>query len=208
MKANTTISPELLDNQDQFTDNYFKQFPLRHNSKPLALTEDITKNYLFPTFYGDVSCSLAVFLCDYQAALAILPDSTMKPVKMPGGKALLTISCYEYKKVLGVAPYNEIAITIPIQVSPTIDVPILPMLAEKLFSRFGYHVIHMPVTSLENQIRGHKIWGLPKVVNDISISIDSYKSTTVVKNEQGNEYLSLTIPTQGKLSHFDVSSNL
>jgi hypothetical protein len=208
MKANTNLSPELLNNKVDFTADYFKRFPLRTAPSPLQISDGITKNYLFPTFYGDVSCSLAVFLCDYQAALSLLPDSSMKPVKMPGGRALVTFSCYEYKKVLGVLPYNEIAITIPIQVNPLFDVPVLPMLAEKLFSRFGYHVIHMPVTSLENQIRGLKIWGLPKVVNDIAISIDEAKSTTVATDSQGNQYVRLEIPTQGKSSSFDVRSNL
>jgi len=208
MKPNTNIPTELLNNKNDFTEPYFKQFPLRTAARPLQLTRDISKDYLFPTFYGDVSCSLAVFLCDYQAALTLLPKSSMKPVKMPGGRALVTISCYEYKKVLGVKPYNEIAVTIPIQINPSIDIPLLPMLAEKLFSGFGYHVIHMPVTSLENQIRGLKIWGLPKVVNDIDISINNNISTTVATDEQGNDYLRLEIPTQGKITAFNVRSNL
>ena len=208
MKANTTISPVLLNNKDDFTADYFNQFDLRTAPSPLKLNESISKDYLFPTFYGDVSCSIGVFLCDYKAALAQLPNTSMKPVKMPGGRALVTISCYEYKKVLGVAPYNEIAITIPIQVNPSFDLPVLPIIAEKLFSGFGYHVIHMPVTSLENQIRGLKIWGLPKVVNDIDINIDDKNSTTIAIDEHGNRYLSLTIPTQGTRTGFDVRSNL
>ncbi|TPH14618.1 acetoacetate decarboxylase family protein [Litorilituus lipolyticus] len=208
MKANTIISPELLNNKDDFSAEYFNQFNLRNAASPLKLNKSITKDYLFPTFYGDVSCSIGVFLCDYQAALEQLPNASMKPVKMPGGRALVTISCYEYKKVLGVAPYNEIAVTIPIQVNPSFDLPVLPIIAEKLFSGFGYHVIHMPVTSLENQIRGLKIWGLPKVVNDIDIAIDDKSSTTTAIDEHGNRYLSLTIPTQGKSTQFDVRSNL
>jgi hypothetical protein len=208
MKANKLISPELLDNQSEFTEDYFKQFSLRTAPSPLLLKDSIKKDYLFPTFYGDVSCSLAVFLCDYQAALSVLPDESMKPVRMPGDRALVTFSCYEYKKVLGVAPYNEIAITIPIQVNPVLDIPVLPMLAERLFSRFGYHVIHMPVTSLENQIRGLKIWGLPKVVNDIDITIACGKSTTIATDEQDNNYVTLEIPTQGKSTLFDIRSNL
>ena len=35
---------------------------------------------------------------------------------MPGKRAVLGISCYEYKHVLGIPPYNEIAFTIAVEV--------------------------------------------------------------------------------------------
>lgn len=66
----------------------------------------------------------------------------------------------------------------------------------------------MPVTSLENQIRGLKIWGLPKVVNDIDIFIKNNKSTTIATDELGNDYLKLSISTNGKNTAFNVQSNL
>jgi len=208
MKANKTISTELLDNSDAFTDEFYKRFHLRNAPSPLKLSADITKDYLFPTFYGNVTCALGIFLCDYDKAQKLLPNEDMTPVRMPGNKALVTFSCYEYKNVLGVAPYNEIAMTIPIQIRPRLNPPILPILMEKQFSRFGYHVFHMPVTSLENQIRGIKIWGLPKVVDDIEIKIKDGTSETTATDADGNDYFKLKIPTSGNSTHFDVNSNL
>ena len=208
MKANNHIAPELLDNESVFNDPFFKQFTLRHNRQALSLTDAISKHYLFPTFYSDVSCAIAVFLCDYASACALLPHPAMKPVRMPRGRALVTFSCYEYKNVLNVAPYNEIAMTIPIQVNPAVDVPVLPMLMEKLFKKFGYHVFHMPVTSLENRIRGNEIWGLPKVVNDITVHTNSTQSEVTATDETGNDYFNLRVPTRGKTQVFDVKSNL
>ncbi|NMP33384.1 acetoacetate decarboxylase family protein [Thalassotalea sp. M1531] len=208
MQANNSISETLLDNKAEFTDNFFSHFELRTASQPLALNEQITKDYLFPTFYGDVSCAIGIFLCDFDKAKKRLPSEKMTPVKMPGNKALITISCYEYKNVLGVAPYNEIAMTIPIQVEPKFNPPLLPLLLEKQFSRFGYHVFHMPVTSLENQIRGLKIWGLPKVVDDIDIKVANGISTTKATDASGNQYVQLDIPTSGKKTAFNVKSNL
>lgn len=208
MKANHHIEPDLLDNQQAFTDPFFKRFKVRHNKQPLALADSLTKNYLFPTFYADVSCAIAVFLCDYKSACELLPHPEMKPVKMPRGRALVTFSCYEYRNVLNVAPYNEIAMTIPVQIAPKIDVPVLPMLMEKQFKKFGYHVFHMPVTSLENRIRGNQIWGLPKVVNDIDITVEKGFSTIIATDEAGNDYFRLKVPTEGSPQAFDVQSNL
>lgn len=208
MISNNKIDPNLLDNRDEFTDSFFNRFALRNDETPLQLDDSISKNYLFPTFYRDVSCAIGIFLCDYEKAQAMMPHAKMKPVKMPRNKALVIFSCYEYKGVLGVAPYNEIAMTIPCQIAPSFNVPVLPILAEKMFSKFGYHVFHMPVTSLENQIRGQKIWGLPKVVDDIAINVENNVSTTIATDTNGNDYFTLKVPTTGSPTDFDVSSNL
>lgn len=207
MKANTIIEPDLLNNGDAFTHPFFKQFALQRDKQPLRLNDDIKKDYRFPTLYGDATCAIAVFLCDYEKAQAMLPHSKMKPVRMPRGRALVTFSCYEYKNVLNLAPYNEIAMTIPVMVDPAFNVPVLPMIVDG-FKKFGYHVFHMPVTSLENRIRGNNIWGLPKVLDDIDIAVNDGYSETKATDELGNEYFRLRVPTQGKAQEFDVKSNL
>ncbi len=208
MKPNFNIEPGVLANEADFTDDFFQQFNLRKNKQPLELTDAISKDYLFPTFYGDVTCAIGVFLCDYDKAQAMLPHPHMKPVAMTKGRAIVTFSCYEYKQVCGVAPYNEIAMTIPVMVDPSINIPVLPIVVDSLFKKFGYYVFHMPVTSLENQIRGSKIWGLPKVVDTIDIGVEHGFSKTTATDEQGNEYFSLSVPTSGKATEFEVKSNL
>jgi hypothetical protein len=208
MKPNTLIEPGLLANEAEFTDDFFQQFDLRHAKQPLKLTDTISKDYQFPTLYGNVTCAIGIFLCDYKKAQAMLPHPKMKPVAMPKGRALVTFSCYEYQSVRGVAPYNEIAMTIPVMIDPSINVPILPVIMDGLFKKFGYYVFHMPVTSLENRIRGRDIWGLPKVVDTINIKVAQNISKTSAIDELGNEYFSLFVPTTGKASHFDVKSNI
>ena len=126
---------------------------------------------------------------------------------MTRGRALVAFSCYIYRKVLGVAPYNEIAMTIPIQVAPLLNVPVLPMLID-VFPRFGYYVFSMPVTSLENQIRGVKIWGLPKVVQRIDIDGQDGDCVTRAYEQSGERYFELRVPMAGKPTRFDVCSNL
>jgi len=127
---------------------------------------------------------------------------------MGKGRSLVVFSCYEYKNVLGVPPYNEIAMTIPIMVNPILNTPILPMVAPKLFKGFGYYCFSMPVTSLENQIRGRKIWGLPKVVQEINIKTEKNFSHTIAHEESGESYFELKVPMEGSPTNFDVSANL
>ena len=207
MKPTFDIDEALLDNAADFDNDFFKRFALRHAPEPLQLNERISKNYLFPTFYGDVTCAIAIFLCPYEKAAALMLHPRIKPVKVTRGRAPVVFSCYEYKHVLGVAPYNEIAMTIPVMVDPAVNVPVLPLVTN-LFSCFGYYVFSMPVTSLENQIRGLKIWGLPKVVQEIELCEDGGDCVTSAKEVSGETYFELRVPMAGTPTDFDVSSNL
>ena len=178
MKPNWQLSQNLENNVDKFQSDFFKRFTLRQAESPLMMSEEIRKNYLFPTFYNNVSCSIGIFLCDYNEAYKIMLDSKIKPIKMPFGRSLVIFSAYEYKTVYNIKPYNEIAMTIPIMVKSRYNIPILPMLMSQHFNDFGFFVFSMPVTSFENEVRGQKIWGLPKKTKEIRIKISNKESKT------------------------------
>lgn len=208
MKANQDIPAGLVDNAGDFTDPFFARFQLREAAAPLQLSETVSKRYRFPTLYGDVTCAIGIFLCDHAAALARMPEPRLRPVPMPRGRSLVVLSCYQYKNVMNVPPYNEISMMIPVRVGPLVDVPVLPMLAPALFPSFGYYVFHMPVTSRENQVRGNRIWGLPKVTRDIDISEEGGECVTVAREADGAPWFELRVPTAGKATPFDVSARL
>ena len=114
MQKTMHISGEIFDNEsdDVFKNSFFSRFSLRHAPDPVKLPDGIKKNYLFPTFYGDVTCAIGIFLCSYQKAEALIARELhpeIKPVKITRGRSLIAFSCYEYKNVMGVAPYNEVA---------------------------------------------------------------------------------------------------
>ena len=206
MKPNTTLDPDLLDNGDGFTDEFFDRFDPHPAPTPLDLGDGISKTYLFPTFYSNVTCAIAIFLCNYERARAMMPHPSMQPVKMPGARAVVLFSCYEYKNVMNIAPYNEIAMTIPIMIDSIWAPPLLPLIVD--FKKKGFFVFSMPVTSLENQIRGTRIWGLPKIVEEIDISTESSHCTTVARDGDGEIYLELSVPTSGSPKHFDETGHL
>jgi hypothetical protein len=207
MNANYEFQQDFLQNEDQFNDPFFKRFQLRKNTEPLKLSDEISKDYWFPTFYGDVTCAIAIFFCDYKAAVDLMPHASFVPVKATLGRAFVILSCYEYKNVLNIPGYNEIAMTIPILHGGGFNPPLLPMVM-KSFQNFGFYVFSMPVTSHENTKRGRNIWGLPKVTEDIHISVKDGYCTTRAKDEDGKTYFNLTVPTEGKKQHFDETGNL
>lgn len=210
MKATWDIPKEMLDNAKDFQNDFYNRFTLRKAASPLQLTADTAKDYFFPTFYGDVSCAMVIFMCSYEKAASLIArqlSPQIVPVRMPQGRAIVAFSCYEYKKVLGVRPYNEIAIAFPVMVNPSCNVPVLPMVINA-FARFGYYIAGMPVTSKENTIRGRKIWGLPKVTEEIDIRYQADECLVRTMDEKGDVYLSLRIPTEGTPTNFDVSSYL
>lgn len=206
MKPTFEYNESLLKNDSLFKDSFYSRFKLKPFT--LQLDDQIQKTYQFPTFYGDVTVAIGIFTCSYDNAKAMMPHPEMKPVILKPGKAMVIFSCYEYKNVLGIPSYNEIAMTIPVMVAPKMNIPALPMVLSDWFKEFGYYVFSMPVTSLENQIRGHKIWGLPKVVEEIDIHQKNGKCVTVAKDSDGKPYFELTVPMTGKKKAFDVTSNL
>jgi hypothetical protein len=206
MQPNTRLDPDLVDNADRFTGDFFRRFELRPAPAPLILGDGVSKRYSFPTFYADVRCAIAIFMCDWSRASSIMPHPSMQPVKIPGGRSVVLFSCYEYRNVMHIAPYNEIAMTIPIMVGGGWAPPVLPLLVD--FARKGYYVFSMPVTSLENQIRGTSIWGLPKVVEEIDIRTDGSRCTSIARDSSGEVYFELSVPTAGSLKHFDETGHL
>lgn len=207
MKADFELVPEMPSNEGDFNSEFFNRFTLRKNSQPLKLNDELSKDLSFPTFYNNVSCGIGIFMCNYEKALEVLPHPSMKPVRMPGGRAVVIFSCYEYKNVMNMQPYNEIAMTIPLLIAPSISIPVLPLIS-KAFKNFGYHVFSMPVTSEENRIRGQKIWGIPKVTERIDIDQKDGFSTTVAFDDSDKEYFRLKIPMNGKPESFDETGQL
>jgi hypothetical protein len=208
MQASLKVRPDMPANDDRFGDPFFKRFALRPAPSPLALEDGVEKTYPFPTLYADVGCAIGIFLCDYQAARAMMPHPSITPVRMTKGRTLVIFSCYEYRQVLKVWPYNEIAMTIPVMANAGFRPPILPMLASGLFSRFGYYVFGMPVTSRENQLRGNRLWGLPKVTQAIDIDSSGDDSVTIAREADGTPYFTLRVPKSGAATEFDVRGHL
>jgi hypothetical protein len=193
----TEIVPDLLQNIDKFGSPFFKIFDLHHAKEPLRLNDQIVKNYYFPTLYADVTTAVAMFFCDYKAAQELLPGSQLKPVSMGFGRGLVVMSSYRYTSVYGIPTYNEVAISIPVVPASAFAPPVLPLLMND-FKNLGFYVVSMPVTSVENMIRGHKLWGLNKIAQKISLQANDGLYKTTVFDADGQPYLEFCVPMSGE----------
>jgi len=202
MKVLETFDCSLLANEDKFQDPFYKRFQL--TKRKIRLTEDIEKEYEFPTLYGDVTCCQAIFLCSYEAARSLMPHPEVQPVRARKNHAVVAIACYEYRNVLGIPPYNEVAFTIPVDVEKKKSPVLTPLIKN---TNSGYFVFSMPVTSRENCLRGNNIWGLPKVTQEIDIDISGDEAITKAY-EDGQEYFRMRVPKKGKKTHMDQTTYL
>jgi hypothetical protein len=203
MKILHEFDGSLLANEDKFQDDFFKRFTLQ--KRKIQLTDKLAKEYSFPTFYSDVTCAQAIFLCSYDEALKLMPHEKIKPVRALKNRAVLAISAYEYKNAMGIPPYNEIAFTIAVEA----DKPNSPVLLPLMFNNYsGYYVFSMPVTSSENCLRGNNIWGLPKVAQEIDIDVSGDEAVIACRETDGREYFHLRVPKAGKPTLMDETTYL
>ena len=202
MKITEEFDGTLLANEDLFTDDFFKRFSL--TKRTVSLGGGLEKEYSFPTFYGNVTCAQAIFLCSYEAACKLMPHKKIIPVRARKNLAILAISCYEYKNVMGIPPYNEIAFTLAVEADKDSSPVLLPLMFDNYS---GYFVFSMPVTSKENCLRGNNIWGLPKVTQEIDIDV-SGSEALISAYEDGTEYFGLRVPKSGKPTPMDEKTYL
>ena len=202
MKILEEFDGSLLSNGDKFQDPFYQRFQLK--KRKVRLSANMEKEYDFPTLYGDVTCAQAIFLCSFTAAQSLMPHPAVRPVRALKNHAVMAVSCYEYKNVLGIPPYNEIAFTIAVDVEKKKSPVLLPLMRN---SYSGYFVFSMPVTSRENCLRGNNIWGLPKVTQEIDIDA-SGSEVIVAAFDEGVEYFRLRAPKKGKLTPMDETTYL
>jgi len=209
MKPNFDIPTELLDNGSEFSDPFFASLELRRAKNPM-LVDGRPKDYLFPTLYANVRCAQGIFHCSFEAARALLYEqlgAKAIPPRMLGGRSIVAISCYEYRSVRGVRPYNEIAVAVPVRLDGKSGTPVLGAFAGGPDA--GYFIASMPVTSEENRLRGAHFWNLPKITRRIEY-VESAKAIRFESYaEDGTTIdISLEVPTAGKPTHLDVKSFL
>ncbi len=209
MEPTFDIPSALIDNGAEFVAPLFQGLSLSAARHPLAI-DGKARDYLFPTLYADVRCAVGIFHCSFARAKDFLRErlgEDAQPPRMLGGRSIVAISCYEYRKVRGVRPYNEIAIAIPVRMDGKKGIPVLGAFSASPDS--GYHIASMPVTSEENRLRGHHFWNLPKITRRIDILEGQGKCRFESFDEDGTTLdIALDVATSGKPRQFSVRSFL
>ena len=98
--------------------------------------------------------------------------------------------------MLGLRPYNEIAIAIPLRLDGRSGPALLGAFAAGPDS--GYYIACMPVTSDENRMRGHHFWNLPKISRRIDVAVAEGLCRFDSYGEKGELDISLSVPISGR----------
>jgi hypothetical protein len=121
-----------------------------------------------PLRYHDWTLMFANFPAPTRRVREVLPSPKLVPVEIVPGLSVVTLVAFAHKQVDGLAPYNEIAVMMPVRCQPRWNVPLLPLLFPQRFPDLGFWVEHLPVTTVEACDAGIALWGFPKVVHEIT----------------------------------------
>lgn len=134
--------------------------PVKHviQGQPVAL----------PVEVRHARSATATWLVPARAARAWLPDDRLRLITPVPGRAVLTIAVVDYlDNDLG--DYNELAIGVMVRESSQSN---LRAIRDLVKGRPAVHVHWMPVDQEFTREAGERIWGFPKTVDEIPLTVE------------------------------------
>ena len=167
---------------------------------------------ILPLQYDNWEWMMATYSVPVSQIKKILPPK-LKPILVSPQRALISFGVLEYPNVVGLQPYDEWLISIPVQYEPSVNIPFLPLVYNPLFphsvyKKGGSYIYYLPVTTVESYQAGLEIWGFPKVHRQIKCTEDKLVKTCKLLNN-GEVEMSLQIekiPTPYKNKEFSYCS--
>ena len=194
MQPQLNIPEQLLNNGHLFKDDFFKSHPLSSPDTSLLLPNGKQRRYQFPTYFDEVNFNAGIFFANYQKISEQLPAS-LKPVSVPNGRAMVVFASYHYGQIHEMPGYNEVLVMVPV-LHKSISIPLIPPLLNN-YPGMGYYILALPMTNLENQLRGQQFWGLPKSLHNVGVDQNDQFCVTQIKTEGALDF-EFTITAQGK----------
>jgi len=133
-------------------------------------TTSYTKTQV-PMFFYKMALRVITYFVEYDRVLPVLKGTGLLPVRFFNGKALASLTFFNYQQVT-VGAYEEVvlaAIVYPEALGPP-SMPFPKLLfakKEKWWKNMGMYVIEMPVTIPGARAAGREIWGFPKFLTQI-----------------------------------------
>lgn len=139
-----------------------------------------------PIAYRKCSAFFAAFPYPLSTIRPLMPHPMLAPVPLGfRGKGVLVVAVFDYQET-SIGPYREVGIGFQCRLRTSGPLPLIPLLAERLFEDVGPFVHMLPVTTEIADEMGRKNWGFPKFVADIRIdrTEDSVKCEVLEKGER------------------------
>jgi hypothetical protein len=136
----------------------------------------------FPIRYIDQSRISATFTASTEKVREKLPTRKLKPVEVKPGTTTLTVMAMQYRRIDGLAPYNEMGTFAPVVYEAGDEVP----------GKQGIYCFHMPVTTERARYGGVAGYGFPKFIADIVFS-DLGDALSCMLWADGKDILTLSV---------------
>ncbi len=162
-----------------------------------SFPDEVTgKKFPLPVFYQDNLSMSAIYTASTSQVRALLPRAEMHPVELYPGRALMAVTCFEYRKC-DIDPYNEVSISFLIGYDsrPLPGLAVLQMMARRCFTAY---VWQLPVTTEIARRGGVEFYGYPKFLADIVFRREAGRVTCEL-SERGERILALSgnaLPTK------------
>ena len=139
-----------------------------------------------PLFFRDVGMMMALYFADRDAAARLLPSPNLRPLTPSPGRAVVAITCFEYRAT-DIGAYNEVGISIGVQVGRDQLPGALSMLRSALTHRFHGYVADLPVNTDIALYGGLDFFNYPKFLADIRFDEeDGVRTCVVTDRERGD----------------------
>lgn len=138
-----------------------------------------------PMFFRDFALMGGVFLADLAAVRAALPRGA-RPLRLPFGRALVSVHCMEYKDS-DIGPYNEVSLAIALRTGRLPFASPFQALRAALTASYHAYVSALPVTTATALHGGVDFFNYPKYLADVSFrETASHRVCTLRDKESGD----------------------
>jgi hypothetical protein len=137
-----------------------------------------------PLFYRDLAMMLAIFPARLRTASALLPSARLQALSPIPGKALVAVSCFEYRDT-DIGPYNEVSVAVAADVNGGRAPGLVRLLRSALSREYTGYVVDLPVDTEVALYGGLDYFNFPKFLVDIRFSEDGGHRTCSVRDREG-----------------------
>lgn len=155
-----------------------------------------------PIVYRKATAVFAAFPCPLRALRPLLPHPLLVPASLGFGRGVCVVAVFDYEDT-SIGPYREVGLGFQVRLRSAGPMPLLPLVADRLFEDVGAWVQLLPVTTSIADKAGRAGWGLPKFVADIRIErTDDHLECEVVEAGERVLHFSAERPGPSRPSAF------
>lgn len=154
-----------------------------------------------PVKYSDTSAFMVFFSISLKKAKEILNSSRLSPIRIIWDRCVLGVTFFNYRDC-PVGPYHEFTFSIPVIVDAIFNVPIIPIIFDSMFKKFGYYVVLMGVDTDIARKHIEQIIPYPLFNKNISINLEENDRCLFASiNDGGEKIISVrsVLPNRYKL---------